>query len=229
QFQQLPLGDALGVVDGLPPRRVGDRAVGGGDPVAARLGHVVGDQVVLDADVEDRSAGVALASGAAAQLVVQAAAGVAAVADDVEAAGLHHPVPVAHVAAAQADVGAASGHLGGHGDPAVGAGLGDDRGLVGVVLGVEDDALQPGPLQALGEPFGLGDVLGADEDGTARGVHLRHLLDDGVLLLLGRGVEAVLLVDADVGLVGRDDRDFQLVELAQLLGDGHRGAGHAAA
>ena len=51
------------------------------------LGHEHLQQVVLERAVEPRRAGIALAAGAAAELVVDAATGVALGADDVQAAG----------------------------------------------------------------------------------------------------------------------------------------------
>ena len=52
--------------------------------------------------------------------------------------------------------------------------------------------------------------------------------DDRLLLVLDRVVDPVGLVLAHARLVRRDHRHPQLVELAQLLGDRRRGAGHAA-
>ena len=56
--------------------------------------------------------------------------------------------------AAEQDVDAATGHVGGHGDRAEAAGLGDDLGLTGVLLGVQhlvgDAALVQQPRQVLG-------------------------------------------------------------------------------
>ena len=57
-----------------------------GDPVGREALH----EVVVEGEVEARRAGVALAAGAAAELVVDAAAVVALRADDVEPAGLDH-------------------------------------------------------------------------------------------------------------------------------------------
>jgi hypothetical protein len=65
-------------------------------------------QVVFQGEVKARGAGVALAAGAAAQLVVDAAALVALGAQDVQAAQFGDPL-------AQHDVGAAAGHVGGDG------------------------------------------------------------------------------------------------------------------
>ena len=109
--------------------------------------------------------GIALAARASAQLVVDAAALVALGADDVEAAGVDRLLPEgrdfradrrllggalflrsvrvdfllhAHLdVAAELDVGAAAGHVGGDGDRARDAGLGDDQRLLLVEAGVE--------------------------------------------------------------------------------------------
>ena len=129
-------------------------------------------ELVLERQVEAALAGVALAAGTAAQLVVDAAALVALGAEHVEAAELADLVALGlalgvvlreqlgvprlalvalgveplgpHVAlgqplgvAAEEDVDAAAGHVGGHGDRTEAAGLGDDLGLTGVLLGVE--------------------------------------------------------------------------------------------
>ncbi len=99
------------------------------------------DDVVLPAGEEHRRTGVALAAGAAAQLVVQPLGVVPAGADDVQAAEFGDLFViggvVVHVGAAEPDVGAAPGHLGGDGHRAELARLGDDGGLLLVVLGVE--------------------------------------------------------------------------------------------
>ena len=96
------------------------------DPVAGEDA----DQVVLGRQEEARAARVALAAGAAAELVVDAAGLVALGADDVEAAELAHAV-------AELDVDAAAGHVRRDRDGAALAGVLDDLGLAGVVLGVQ--------------------------------------------------------------------------------------------
>ena len=132
-----------------------------------RFGAEDAHQVVLQRQEELRTARIALAARAAAELVVDAPALVALRADDAEAAGgesacafsratssriacsrrcalrpsatsdklLTH----AHVdIAAELDVGAATGHVGGDGDGARHAGLRDDIGLLLVVARVQD-------------------------------------------------------------------------------------------
>ncbi len=108
------------------------------------------------------------------------------------------------------------------------AGLGDDGGLLGVVLGVQHDGGHARLDQPLVQLLGFGDVAGADQDRLPGRVHLGDVLDDRVGLG-GRGdVDAVRLVLADVRRVRRYRRNAELVELAQLLAGGQRGAGHAA-
>ena len=57
--------------------------------------------------------------------------------------------------AAEQDVGAAAGHVGGDGDHALASGLGDDFAFALVVFGVEHDMLDAFFLQELGEAFGF--------------------------------------------------------------------------
>ena len=164
----------LGVLD-----RLGDQAVLDRDVVLeAEPVHDRGDvrpaealhQVVFERDVEAGRAGLALAAGAAAQLVVDPARLVPLGADDVQAAQLHDallvalgqrdelvPEPVgvlgllgwvdlaavqlplgqAGRVAAEQDVDAAAGHVRRDRDRAGTAGLGDQHGLLLVVLGVQ--------------------------------------------------------------------------------------------
>ena len=135
-------------------------------------------QVVFERQEELRVPGVALASGTAAQLVVDAPALVPLGAEHEQAAGaerflleasdlrayLRRPralvafLPIldvgqflanAHVGiAAELNVGAAAGHVGGDRDGPGNAGLGDDIGFLLVIAGVED-----------GEHLGLGSAL----------------------------------------------------------------------
>jgi hypothetical protein len=115
-----------------------------GDPLGGEDAH----QVVFQRQVEARDTRVALPTGTAAQLVVDAARFVAFGAEDVQAAGgehlphgapamprsdalfpprRHRPVRSTRLqVTAQHDVGAASGHVGGDGDHARPTGLGDD-------------------------------------------------------------------------------------------------------
>ena len=69
--------------------------------------------------------------------------------------------------AAEQDVGAAAGHVGGHRDLAEATGLGDDFGFLRVVLRVQHDVLHALALQHRREQFRLLDRDRADEHGPA--------------------------------------------------------------
>ena len=205
-------------------------------------------QVVLQREVEAALAGVALAAGASAQLVVDAAGLVPLGAEDVEPAELGDLVVLAGHGllggleggrprglvvlrrllrvealllergdggelgvAAEHDVGAAAGHVGRDGDGALAAGLGDDRGLALVVLGVEDLVRDAASAQLVGEVLALLDADRADQDRLAGGVALGDVLDDRVELGLLVLVDEVGLVVADHRPVGRDGDDAELV------------------
>ncbi len=129
--------------------------------------------------------------------------------------------------AAQHDVGAAAGHVGGDGDAAAAARHRDDARLLLVVLGVEhvvrDAALLELPRQVL-RALHAG---GADQDRLALLVALGDVVDHrDVLGFLGL-VDQVRAVGADHRLVGRDGDHPELVDLVQLGRLGLGGAGHA--
>ena len=181
----------------------------GGDPLLGEDAH----EVVFEREVEARLAGIALAAGAAAELVVDAPRLVALGAEDEEAAGLDdllvlllrglgvdlegfgplglgdfellalvveaqeagggHGVDGAlgHAdgaraalldqflaghelgVAAEQNVGAAAGHVGGDGDHAEAAGLGHDFGFALVELGVQHDVADAFAREDAGEPL----------------------------------------------------------------------------
>ena len=69
--------------------------------------------------------------------------------------------------AAEQNVRAAAGHVGGDDHVVLAAGLGDDLGFLRVVLGVEDDVLDAALLEQRRQPLGLLDRDGADQRGPA--------------------------------------------------------------
>ena len=107
-------------------------------------------------EVEARLAGVALAAGAAAELVVDPARLVPFGAEDVEAAEVGD-------ALAELDVDAAAGHVGRDRDRARLAGVLDDLGLARVLLRVQHVVRDALPLQQLAQVLGGLDGDGADE------------------------------------------------------------------
>ena len=135
------------------------------DPVAREQAH----EVVLAREVEAGLARVALAAGAAAELIVDPACLVALGAEDVQAAELADGV-------VDLDVDAAAGHVRRDGHRADLAGVLDDLGLARVLLGVEDVVRNALALEQLAEVLGGLDGDRADEHRLAL---LVALLDVG--------------------------------------------------
>ena len=129
--------------------------------------------------------------------------------------------------AAEHDVGTAPRHVGGDGDGALAAGLGDDRGLALVVLGVEHLVRDALAAQLVGEVLALLDAGRADQHRLALAVLVDDVVDHrGELGLLG-AVDEVRLVLADHGPVRRDRHHAELVDGVQLGRLGLGGARHA--
>ena len=186
------------------------------DPVACEQA----DEVVAAGEVEARLAGVALAAGAAAELVVDPARLVALGAEDVQAAELADLV-------VDLDVDAAARHVRRDRHRAAVAGVLDDLGLARVLLRVQDGVRDALPLQQLAQVLRGLDGDRADEDRLALLVPLLDVVDDGVELRLHGLEDEVVLVVARDRHVGRDLDDVQAVDLDELLLLRLRGAGHA--
>src|SRR5690606_27775860 len=150
-----------------------------------------------------------------------------AVAHRVQAAAAQFGVgQVVHVAA-EHDVGAAAGHVGGHGDRALAPGFGDDRGFPFVVLGVEHAVRDAALGQQLRQVFGAFHAGGADEHRLALAVPFLDVFGDRLELGLLGLVDQVGLVDADHRLVGGDRHHAEPVGGLEFGGLGLRGTGHA--
>ncbi len=147
--------------------------------------------------------------------------------DRVEAAVAEFEVGAELGVAAEHDVGASTGHVGGDGDGALAARLGDDRGLTRVVLRVQHLVADALVLEHPRQPLGLLDAGRADEDGLTGLVALLDVVDARHELGVFGLVDHVGLVFADHRPVRRDRHDAQLVGLVELVGLGGRRAGHA--
>ena len=154
--------------------------------------------------------------------------------------------------AAELDVGAATGHVGGDRDGARHAGLGDDIGFLLVEAGIEHGEQFRGFAGArrgielqqrlrlreidlpialryheFGELFGFLDRRRADEHRLHVLVGVLDLVDDR-FQLLGRGaIDLVVLVETPDRHVGRNLDHVELVDLGEFVGLGRGGAGHA--
>jgi hypothetical protein len=205
--EQLTLGDALGVVEQRRGLGTDDAAVShflvGFHGQLARI-EVRDDHVVLPAGEEHRRAGVALRP-AAAQLVVQTLGVVPSRADDVQSAELDHLIMAGFVRAAEPDVGAATGHLGGYRDGSQCAASAMTVASSASFLALSTTAGMPRRSSSV-QLFGFGDVLRADQHRAAGVVHLGDVVDDPVDLGGVGDVDPVLFVLADVGRVRLDRR-----------------------
>ena len=105
--------------------------------------------------------------------------------------------------AAEDDVGAAAGHVGGDGDGLLAAGLGDDLGFAGHVfrLGVEQLVIDAAALEHRGQLFGLLDRCRADQDRLAGLVDSDNFLDDRFPLFRLITIDQVRMIDAWSGLL----------------------------
>src|SRR5438874_6532719 len=177
-------------------------------------------QVVVQRQEEARRSRVTLTAGAAAELIVDAAALVPLGADDMQSAAVRH-------ARAEHDIRAAAGHVGGDRHRAGLAGIGDDQRLALVLLGVEHLVRDSTLLQQPGETLGLFDRHGADQDGTPLAGDLLDLVRDRLELRVLSLVDEVGMIIPDHRLVGGNHDHLQLVDLVEFVGFGDGGARHA--
>ncbi len=181
-------------------------------------------QIVFERNKEFRGAGVALAAGAAAQLVVDAAALMPLAADHEQPAGLAHDVAggfdlgadrggatlalfrvrdqrefglQAHVEiAAELDVGAAAGHVGGDRHRAGTARLRDDIRLLLVIAGVQHIVLDLVLLEQRRQRLGFLDADRAAQHRLLALAAFDDLLDDRVEFLARRAIDLVIGIGA---------------------------------
>ena len=131
--------------------------------------------------------------------------------------------------AAELDVDAAAGHVGGDRHRAEAAGLGDDLALaLGVLgLGVQDGVRDAALAQHVAEQLGDLDGDRADEDRLAVGVALGDLAHDRRPTCRPWSCRPGRSGPCGPAAVGRDLDDAELVDLHELGGLGERRAGHA--
>ena len=161
-----------------------------------------------------------MASGASAQLAVDAARVVAFGSDDGESARLLG-------FGGQLDVGSAAGHVGGDGHGSGAAGFGDNVGFLLVQLGVQHLVRNLADVQRAAEQLRNLDRGSAYQYGSAGVPQLLDFVDDGVVLLAFGFEYQVVAVFAFGGHVGRNHRDLELVYLPEFARLGFGRTGHA--
>ena len=140
--------------------------------------------------------------------------------------GLHHfHLPLD--AATEHDVGAATGHVGGDGHHLRPAGLGHDLGLACMLLGIEHLMRQADFFQQRRQQLGVLDRGGAHQHRLTAAIAILDVADDGLVLLLHRAINLIVVILAHHRPVGRQHHRFQAVDLLELIGFGISRAGHA--
>ena len=138
-----------------------------------------------------------------------------------------HAVQAGLQVAAQHDVGAAAGHVGGNGNRADLAGPGDDLRFLLVVLGVEHLVRDALFLEQPRHPLRGFDRRGADQHGLAAVVAILDVGQHGAVFLIHRQEYLVAHILARHRPVRGNDHHLQAVDRVQLEGFGVGGAGHA--
>src|SRR5579862_9919720 len=140
--------------------------------------------------------------------------------------------------AAEKNVGAAAGHVGGDGNSTFAARLSDDARLALVLLGVEHLVRDFGFLQQIRDGFRFFNRNGADKNRLAtfvivpyavgeRIIFLQDAVDDGFELFFFGAVNDVAMLFANEGAVRGNDDNVEIIDFAEFGGFGFRGTGHA--
>ena len=223
-------------------------------PRERRLRAEDAHQIIVEAEVETRQAGIALAARATAQLIIDAAALMALGAEHEQPASVEHALLLlgdlaldpldrgsplgarGHFlqlifdqevdVAAQLDVGAAPRHVGGDGHRAHAPGLRHDMRLALMEARVEHLVLDLLLLEIFAQHFRFFDADGADQHRLAKVLPLADFLGDGLELVGDILVEFVVLVEPFDVDVGRDRHHIHLVNVEEFGRFGQRGAGH---
>ncbi len=129
--------------------------------------------------------------------------------------------------AAEQNVRATAGHVGGDRNGALSSSLRHELGFLRVVLRVQHDVLDAPALELRRQLLGLLDGDRADQDRTPGLLLGQNVVDDRLVLFRPRPVDRVGLFNASQRPVGRNDDDVELVDLGELFRLGFGGPGHA--
>ena len=129
--------------------------------------------------------------------------------------------------AAEFDIGAATGHVGGDHHRTRRSGLRHDLGFLLVEAGVQHRVGHFPLLQQVADRLALFDRGGADENRLALGARFVDQCCDRLVFLGGGPIDLVVLVLAGDRDVGGNFDHIELVDFGELVGLCHRRAGHA--
>ena len=128
---------------------------------------------------------------------------------------------------AEYDIGTTTGHVGGDGDCARPARLGNDMSFGFVLLGVQDLVFDPRLLEQHRKKLGSLDRRGTHEDRAPFGGDILDLINDRVEFLFLSQIHQIVVVSPLNRLVGRNDHHVEAVDLTEFESFGVCGTGHA--
>ncbi len=137
--------------------------------------------------------------------------------------GCDHHVRIA----TQHDIGTTTGHVRGNRDRILAPGLGHDFRLSFVMFGVQYFVFDALLVEHRGQILGFFDRCRTDENRRATLMRTDNIADDRLVFVFRVTIDDIRQIFTDHRLVGRDDDDFQLVDLLEFLGLGIGRAGHA--
>ena len=129
--------------------------------------------------------------------------------------------------AAQLDVRAAAGHIGGDGNGARNTRLRHDHRFLFVIARIQDIVPDLLLLEKLRQLFGFFDRGGSHQDRLAACMAVLDEGDDRIVFFVDGTVDLVVMVDTLDRQIGRNVEHVELVDVHELGGFRHRGAGHA--
>ena len=130
-------------------------------------------------------------------------------------------------AAAQHDVGTATGHIGSNRHHTQATGFQDDLSFACVLLCVEHVVRDAFLGEELSDAFGVFNRGSANEHGLAALLTILNVFDDSRVLLVFSPEHLVLLIDSDHLAVGGDHHRFQTVDVLEFISFGIGRTGHA--
>ena len=129
--------------------------------------------------------------------------------------------------ATQHDIGAAAGHIGGHGNHARFAGLRHNQSLALVLFGIQHIVRQTLLIQQLGHQFGVFNAGGTHEHGLAGFMAALDIGHHGFVFFFGGAENLVVGVFALHRPIGGDNHGFEAVDALEFKRFGVGRAGHA--
>jgi hypothetical protein len=221
------VSEFLGAILGEKQGGMGDALVAGqfmaeeeGDGLSNQIGNVGLEQFVLGTGKSLGTAWITLACAASEELAIDPLGFVTFGGDDMKAADLGN-------ALAKLNVRAASGHIGGDGNAAGQAGIGNDPGFFLVMNGIEEAEWKMPLAQEGCEALTGVDVSSSDENGATGGMDPFDFLGDTVPFGDFIREKQVGPMPSNAWFVGGEPEDWKAIDLPEFRSGFVGCAGHA--